>query len=255
MADYVITGLHPFIDRLSSHSILSDLEKQALSNLSARPLQVKAQRDIVRLDTQTNDACFIVDGIAGRFGQNLNGERQITAFHIPGDMADLHSVVLPNATSALQALTDTSVLLVPHTELRSVAARFPGVAEAFWRECMIGAAMLSQWVVNVGRRDASTRLAHLFCEMAVRYGATLDQAGSYRFPVTQDHLGDATGLTGVHVNRTMKLLRNAGLVRMQLKEVEIMDWNGLRLAGQFDASYLGMRMRETQPLRLLDLAL
>jgi CRP-like cAMP-binding protein len=109
-----------------------------------------------------------VDGLVGRFDQNSLGARQITAFHIAGDMADLHSVVQPKATSALQALSTTTLLQVAHRDLRGIAARYPAIAEALWRDCIVDGAILAQWIVNVGRRDSKTRIAHLLCETAVR---------------------------------------------------------------------------------------
>ena len=247
-------NLQPFVDRLSSHSQLSDQESRALLELPTRASQARPNQDMVRLGEKTDHACFIVDGLAGRFGQNRNGARQITALHIPGDMADLHSVVLSNATSAFQALTTTTFLTIPHKALRDVAARSPAVAEAFWRECMIDAAILSQWVVNVGRRDSKTRIAHLLCEMALRYGAKAESRGSYAFPATQTHIADMTALTNVHVNRTLGVLRDAGLAQMHLQQVEILDWKQLQAVAEFDPDYLGTKGSALEPLRLLDRA-
>jgi len=169
-------------------------------------------------------------------------------------MADLHSVVLSNATSAFQALTTTTFLTIPHKALRDVAARSPAVAEAFWRECMIDAAILSQWVVNVGRRDSKTRIAHLLCEMALRYGAKAESRGSYAFPATQTHIADMTALTNVHVNRTLGVLRDAGLAQMHLQQVEILDWKQLQVVAEFDPDSLGTKGSALEPLRLLDRA-
>ncbi len=97
---------------------------------------------------------YVVAGMIGRFGQNSRGDRQITALHIKGDMADLHSVVQPTATSALRALSTSTILEVPHAKLRHVSGANPAIAEAFWRDCMVDSMVLAQWVVNVGRRDA-----------------------------------------------------------------------------------------------------
>jgi CRP-like cAMP-binding protein len=226
--------LQPFVSRLCLHSQLSEEEQSAILRLPSRARQAAANRDIVRLGETTDHACFVVDGLVARFGQNAEGARQITAFLIPGDVADLHSAVLPQATSALQALTTTTILQVPHADLHGVAKAYPGIAEAFWRECMIHAGILSQWVVNVGRRDALTRMAHLLCEMAVRYGAF----NSYRFPATQTHLADATGMTPVHVNRTLRTLREHGLAAARPRLVQILDWDRLQRAGEFDSGYL-----------------
>jgi CRP-like cAMP-binding protein len=231
-------NLQLFLSRLTARSVLTEEERQAILDLPTRASQVQANRDFVRIGEKVDHCCLIVDGIMGRFGQTFEGARQVTALHIPGDMADLHSIVRPVGTSAIQALSTTTVLHISHADLRKVAARYEGVAEAFWRDCMVDAAVLSQWVVNVGRRDAKTRMAHLFCEVAVRVGDDRTPQLNYSFPLTQTHLGDATGLSSVHVNRTLKALREAKLVLVQDREVRILDWERLARLGEFDAGYL-----------------
>ncbi|MEA3039211.1 MAG: hypothetical protein QOE79_1724, partial [Sphingomonadales bacterium] len=157
--------LQPFLNKLVSRSNLNDAEQRAILALPARPDQIQTNRDFVRQGERVHHACFVVAGLVGRFGQNRDGSRQITAIHIPTDMVDLHSVVAPDACSALQALSVTTILRVPHEALREAARRYPAIAEAFWRECVVDAAVLAEWVVNVGRRDARSRLAHLICEI------------------------------------------------------------------------------------------
>jgi len=241
-----------FLDRLTARSVLTDEERQAILSLPTRAAQVEANRDFVRMGEKVDYCCLIVDGMMGRFGQTLDGTRQITALHVPGDIADLHSVVRPVGTSAIQALSTTTVLRISHAHLRTVAARFPAVAEAFWRDCIVDAAVLSQWVVNVGRRDAKTRLAHLLCEMAVRSGDDCTPQLIYPFPVTQSHLADATGLTSVHVTRTLRLLRDEGLANIRAREVRILDWKRLATVGEFDGAYLQADTKPDARQRLLD---
>jgi CRP-like cAMP-binding protein len=245
-------NLQLFLDRLTTRSVLSNAERKAILALPTRASQISANHDFVRIGERVDHCCFIVEGMMGRFGQTSDGIRQITALHVPGDIADLHSVVRPVGTSAIQALSTTTVLRISHKDLRKVAARFPAVAEAFWRDCVVDAAVLSQWVVNVGRRDAKTRVAHLLCEMAVRTGDDRTPQLNYPFPATQSHLADMTGLTSVHVNRTLRALRDDGLVTVQARAVQIHDWNGLKKVGEFDAEYLAADTGPDARQRLLD---
>jgi len=244
------SNLGSFIKRIEVRSHLTEQERQAIVHLPVRVVQVKANRDLVRLGERVNHACLIVYGLVGRFGETKEGQRQITALHIPGDMADLHSVVRPVGTSALQALTTTTVLRVLHDDLRAIARQYPAIAEAFWRDCMVDAAILSQWVVNVGRRDAKSRMAHLLCEMASRYANDEGAKLSFDLPMTQQHLADATGLTSVHVNRTLKALREDGVVTITGRDVQVHQWDRLVSLGEFDAAYLQADAR--QPERLLN---
>ncbi|WP_140418466.1 Crp/Fnr family transcriptional regulator [Sphingomonas mucosissima] len=140
---------------------------------------------------------------------------------------------------ALAALSGTTILHIRHADLRRAAAKHPGVAEALWRDCVADGSMFSEWVVNVGRRDAMSRVAHLFCEMAIR----CEQAGqghrlSFSLPITQTDLADATGMTGVHVNRTLKELRMRSAVELRSGTVTIHDWDQLAKIGNFNAAYM-----------------
>lgn len=233
-----LADLQRFLDRLLTRSILTDEEQQAILSLPTFRMAVKANHDFVQEREETAYCCLIASGLVGRIGLTRGGKRQITAFHVPGDMADLHSAVRPVGVGGLTALSDTVVLRVPHDSVRRIAAKHPAIAEAFWRDCMLDAAVLMEWVVNVGQRDASSRLAHIFCEMSLRYGNDREMLDSYDFPVTQEQLGDATGITGVHVNRSLKNLREQGLVTVERGRVTIADWEKLARAGDFDPYYL-----------------
>lgn len=239
-------NLQLFVDRLTARSILSQEEQDAILALRTYRLDIKARHDFVLEDEESSYCCLIVAGLVGRFGQLTSGVRQITAFHIPGDMADLHTIVRPIGVGGLHALTDTTILRVPHDAIRALVARHPAIGEAMWRDCMLDAAILMQWVVNVGRRDARTRLAHIFCEMAIRYGADREAMTTYAFPITQEQLGEAAGLTGVHVNRSLKMLREDGLVTTMRGVVHVHDWKRLAKVGEFDAAYL---VADTHPER------
>ena len=243
-----VNPLENWFDKLASRSALGDQERAAILGLPSHPVQVPCNRDFVHLGERVDHSSLVVGGLIGRFGQNSDGQRQITAVHITGDVADLHSVVAPDAASALQALSVTTILKVPHSALREVARRYPAIAEAFWRECVVDAAVLSEWVVNVGRRDARTRAAHLLCELAWRYQVGGRRAGlSFAFPATQAHLADMMALTPVHVNRTLKALREDELAEVRSKTMQIFDWDGLAAAGEFDPAYLQIGKSANDP--------
>jgi CRP-like cAMP-binding protein len=243
--------LQRFLDRLTRRSVLSQTEQAAILGLPIQMERARPNDDFVRLGERVHHACFIVDGLVGRFDQNANGGRQITALHIPGDMPDLHSVVQPKATSALQALSPTTILRIPHEAVRVIAAGHPAIAEALWRDCMVDSMILAQWVVNVGRRDARCRIAHLICEMALRYkGAELSGKVAFNMPMTQAHMADATGLTSVHVNRSLKALEHEG-VQFRRGAVDIDDWAQLESLGDFNPDYLQQDIRPDERIRII----
>lgn len=245
--------LQRFLDRLTSRSVLTAEEQQAILNLPCRSEHVQSNRDFVPLGERVDHVCLVVAGIVGRFGQNSEGKRQITAMHLPGDMADLHSVVQPKVSSALQALSIATVLRVPHVSLRAAAARYPAIAEALWRDCMVDASVLAQWVINVGRRDAKARIAHLLCEVATRvHAAPADGEIFFPFAVTQLQLADATGLTSVHVNRTLQQMRRENLADLCGRTARIPNWEALVAAGDFDPDYLQTEVDPEERIRILE---
>lgn len=236
MAHSDTASLHLFLSRLMARSVLDKEEQDAILALPTRRFELKKGHDFVHINERVTYSSVIASGMVGRFGQTKEGARQFTAFHIPGDMVDLHSAVRPVGIGGLNALSHAVILQVPHSAIKAVAARYPAVAEAFWRDCMLDAAVLMQWVVNVGRRNARTRLAHLFCEMAVRYGQDREAVLTYDLPVTQEGLGDATALTSVHINRTLQVLKD--VVTLKNGRVSIKDWATLERTGDFDPTYL-----------------
>lgn len=222
-------------------SDLDDRERDAVLALPHDVIEVSASRDFVRLGDQAKHACLVADGLVGRFAQTADGARQITALHIPGDMVDLHSVVAPAATSALQAIGRATIVRVPHAALTRAANEHPALARAFWRDCVVDAAILATWVINVGHRPASARVAHLICEMAVRYAAIgLARGQSFSFLLTQSQLGETTGMTSVHVNRMIAQLREQRVLTWGSRTIEILDWQGLRILAGFDPLYLSL---------------
>lgn len=232
------TDLSPFVDRLISHSPLSEAEQMKIKTLPGQILAVAPNTPLFELNEASNHVVYINDGLAGRFDQNAKADRQITALHIPGEIPNLQSIILPHAQVALQALSQTTLVTIPRDAICAVAASHPAIAEALWRDCVRSAMILSQWIVNLGCRNARCRIAHLMCEMAIRYkGQQLKGKVVYNWPVTQLQIADATGLTSIHVNRCLQSLKNDG-VELRRGTVYIADWDRLVNAAKFDAAYL-----------------
>jgi CRP-like cAMP-binding protein len=137
-------------------------------------------------------------------------------------------------------LTHATVGVIPHQTLRSIIQRYPGIAQALWQETLIDASTAREWIVNVGRRPAYQRLAHLLCEMSVRLNAVgrVADGMSFEWLVTQAEAADAMGLSTVHVNRVLKQLRSEELIVTQGNEIRVLDWERLQAAGEFTPDYL-----------------
>jgi CRP-like cAMP-binding protein len=170
------------------------------------------------------------------------GKRQIVAFHIAGDIPDLQSAQLDVLDTSLGTLTPATVAFVRHEAINAVCERHFRIARALWRQTLIDAAIFREWVVNVGRREALNALAHVMCEFVLRMRSMgLAQGDECELPQTQAELGDALGISTVHVNRTLQELRAAGLIRLQGARLTVLDWEGLKEVGEFDPTYLHLR--------------
>ena len=194
---------------------------------------------VVREGQETSECFLLLRGIAYRQKLLRDGSRQIISFHIPSEFVDLQNGLLRLADHSVQSLYRTELAMIPRTALMDIADRRPSVRMAMWIDTLIDASIFREWVVNVGRRDARTRIAHLLCELALRLERnTPGQEEMLDFPITQEQLADATGLTPVHTNRTLQSLRREGLIQLNSGLLRVLDWEGMREIGDFDELYL-----------------
>jgi CRP-like cAMP-binding protein len=146
---------------------------------------------------------------------------------------------LSSLDHGISALGHAVVAFLPHAALRDVLDTSPHLAQAFWRETSIQAAISREWVTNLGQREAIARVAHTVCELAVRLQA-VELARNLCFSIlwTQGDLADACGISSVHANRVVQELRRLGLLDWGCKQVKIRDWDGLVKIGDFSDEYL-----------------
>lgn len=181
----------------------------------------------------------LLSGYAYRQKVAGNGGRQILSIHMAGDAVDLHNALLGSADHNVQALTQVETAFVPVEAIRALAFAMPSVGMAMWYDTLVDGSIFREWTLNIGRRDARTRVAHLLCEFGVRLESVgLGAQSRYELPMTQEQLADATGLTSVHVNRTLKRLERDGLIKRSHRAITIDSWQDLTRAGDFEPSYL-----------------
>src|SRR5215218_7730955 len=182
----------PIIRKLESIFTLSRDEQQAVLDLPLQLLTLRADQDIVREGDRPTRSCALLEGFAAMFKVTAEGKRQITAFHIPGDIPDLQSLHLEVLDTSLSTLSPCKVGFIQHEALQDLCDRHPRIAKALWRETLIDAAIFREWTVNVGRREAYARIAHVLCELMVRLQAVgLGQDHTVQIPITQNEFADA----------------------------------------------------------------
>lgn len=227
-----------FLASLENYAKLSAAERQALEAVVGQRRSYSAGAEILPEGEPSGDCRLVMDGQAFRHKTLPDGRRQIMCFHVPGDLVDLQRLFL-SLDYAVTALTACEIALVPRSALAAVMHAHPSVAQALWRLSLTEGAVFREWMVGMGRRTACARIAHLLCEVVVRLRATnLMQGNRCHFPATQTHLADSLGLSVVHTNRVLQVLRREGLVALHGRELVILDWPGLMAAGEFDPAYL-----------------
>jgi CRP-like cAMP-binding protein len=231
--------LAPLVRKLSLHKALSSEDKAAVLALPHKVRQLEPGQYLVREGDKPTHSCLVTKGFAIRQKLTGQGARQILNFHMVGDMADLQNSLLEIADHNVQALTPMEGAFIPREAMVELSFSRPAVGQALWLETLVEGSISREWVMNVGRRDAQQRLAHLLCEFAYRMDAVgLGRECNYELPMTQDQLADTTGLTPVHVNRTLKALDAAGLTRRSRRSVVITDLKKLAQFGDFRSTYL-----------------
>jgi CRP-like cAMP-binding protein len=232
--------------RLSNIFDLSPEDQAAIETLPVTVREYAADQDIVRDGERPTHCCILLDGFTCRYKVISDGRRQILAFNIPGDVPDLQSLHLDVMDHSLATVVASRLGFVAHSDMRTLCEERPGVAAAFWRETLIDGAAFRAWITNIGRLSARARLAHLLCELLLRLDAVgLADGFRYRLPLTQAEIGDALGLSVVHVNRLLQDLKAEGHIVTEKKTVTIQNWETFSAIAQFDRDYLHLKPRAT----------
>ena len=241
------TNLEPMLQKLQYWRKFSAEDREALLALPHMMKALQPHHHIVREFDRAEHSCVLISGYAVRHKIVAGGNRQILAIHMKGEMVDLQNSMLGRADHSVQMLTAGKIAMIPRAEVDRIAFERPTIGRAMWIDTLVDGSIAREWTANVGRRDAHTRIAHLLCEFALRLKAAgLGEQANYELPMTQDQIADATGLTSVHVNRTLKALEADGLIeRLTPRFIQIGDWRKLADAGDFNSNYL--HLHETDP--------
>ena len=233
-----------FIRKLSNNASLSGEDIELLTQVCGVPRNVPAKRDLIVEGDAPGPIFVILEGWACRYKILPEGTRQITAFLMPGDCCDLHASVLEQMEHTIATLTPARVAQVPRATMEKLILTRPGITKAFWWTQLVDEDTLRAWIVSMGRRDSVQRVAHLMCELYVRANSIgLVQDGRCEMPLTQAMLGDALGLTAVHVNRVLRKLRLAGVMELSSGSLTIAKVSDLARVAGFDDNYLHRRLR------------
>ena len=218
---------------------LTPAERELLACVPTVNRVTRPNADLFREGDPTDQLFVLREGWACRYMTNRNGERQITALAMPGDLVNLDAIGSDRPGYGVRLLGRSVVASAPRAQVQALAARHPGIAAALTRLVLIESGMASRWLLCLGRLSARQRVAHLLCELDARLGrGERHDAACFPLPLTQEQMADAVGLTGVHVNRVLRVLRTDGLVQIRGGVVVLADLPRLRAVAEFDPAYL-----------------
>lgn len=237
------TPLHgsprPYLAKLERRQRLSPAAAAAFAGIPSQLRVYEANQYVVSEGDRPKQCRFVQSGLVSRYKTLRNGSRQIVSFHIAGDMVDLQSVLTQLADDGVQTHTRTELVAIDHGDILRLIEDFPEIGRALWFDTLVDAGIFREWTVNVGRRDARERTAHLLLEFAWRLNAAgLMDGDSFELPINQVDMSDALGISPVHLNRTLQWLRAARLIHTHSRTIILQDREGLvRLSG-FSPEYL-----------------
>jgi CRP-like cAMP-binding protein len=231
------------IRKLDHAGGLTDADRVILLRACASPRLVAASQDLTCDGDRPENVHLILRGFAYRYKILPGGKRQITAVFIPGDFCDLHVAILHRMDHSIATLLPCEVVYLSRATIVDLTAGYPRIARALWWATLVDEAILRAWLVNMGQREASRQIAHLFCELHARLDAVglaiHDEAGTaFDMPLRQTDIADMLGMTAVHVNRMLQELREAELIALKHRRLQIPDLARLQAFCSFDPAYL-----------------
>jgi CRP-like cAMP-binding protein len=229
----------PLVRKLENLVRLSREDRAALDQLSAGARLIEPHTDLMRVGERPADAVVVLDGFACRYKHRVTGERQILALLLPGDVCDVDAPHLGRMDHAVGTLSACLVARISRDALAAIVARHPTVARALRLAKLAEEATAREWLINLGARSATERMAHLFCELLTRLEAVgLARENGCKLPITQLDLADTLGLSSVHVNRTLQELRRKGLIELRGRSLKLRDLPDVRALAEFNPAYL-----------------
>ena len=240
---------HPLqllVDVLELRAPLAESDRQAILALPYTMKSLAPGSYAVREGEPPTGCGVLVSGFAYRQKLTGDGGRQILSIHIPGEALDFQNIFLNVADHSVQMLTRGHLALIPRADIQRIARSNAAVGHAILVNILVEASIFREWILNIGRRDAKSRLAHVLCELAVRLDANeLTDDMGYHLPMTQAELADALGLTPVHLNRVIRSLEVDGLIHRSKRDFSFPDWERMIDIADFNDRYLHLAVQQS----------
>ena len=244
-------AVNAHLSRLHHSLRIDPQERSAFIDLLSEPQRYRANRALIGTGHPTPDLYVIHSGVACRYLDLRDGRRQILGYLLPGDFYDIRRCFFAGDAALVETLSAVEASRISSRDVVRLAELFPQLMHELWRRIAIEDATAQQWLINVGRRSALERMAHLLCETHARWEATgLANGDGCFFPISQAELADSLAISAVHVNRVLMELRKAGLVGLREHRLQIPDVPALQALAGFDVDYLQITGPRHEPTGL-----
>lgn len=218
---------------------LSEEERTVIEESVHSVRTIGPRQTVMRRGELTNTSCLLLEGFMCRYLDDREGYRQLVSMHVPGDFVDLHAFPMKRLDHDIATLGPCKIAMFEHGTLSAIQETHPRLTRWLWFATLLDGAIHREWIFRMGRLGAEGRVAHFFCELNARLEMVeLAQNGRFTLPATQADVAEACGITGVHVNRVLRVMRERGLLHFRSGEVRMLDVPRLQALAEFDAGYL-----------------
>jgi len=225
------------VKKLEGYVPLGAEEKRLLNAVSRNAHTIPAHTNLLREGDKPSVVHLILSGFACRYKFTTDGQRQIMAFLLPGDFCDMHVFVLRQMDHSIATISESTVVAIPRDQILRLLEN-PKLSLALWCAALVDAAVLREWLLNVGQRRAGQRLAHVLCELLLRLRVVGLVGNSFELPLTQKDLADTIGTSTVHLNRVLQDLRREDLISWKDDALVIKNIDRLMQFSGFNPNYL-----------------
>lgn len=233
-----------FVDKLHGFSQLNSVEIAVLAEATSRPMKVAVRTDLIREGDRPGPVFVMLEGWACRYKILPNGTRQVLAYLMPGDCCDLNIGLLAEMDHSIQVITPALVATIERPVMDAILDEHRGIAKAMYIAQLVDEGTMRAWITSMGRRTSVERVAHLMCELYLRArNIGLIDGPELELPLSQLLLADSLGMTPVHLNRILKILRESGSMTIARGTLHIKDPGKLIQIAGFDENYLHRRLR------------
>ena len=234
-----------FVAKLRSRQALTAADEQALRDAGWTQRGFARHQVVVPPNAPLDHVHLLQSGFVARCVEDSAGSRQLIGVGIPGDLLDLHGVVLGRLDQEIVALAPCEVASIPHAKVRELTRQSGALQTIFWLQAAIEYASQAAWIHALGAKRGTAKIAHIFCELQMRLAVVgLATKMGFPFPLSQQELADYAGMTHVHLNRCLRELREAGLLTFSSGWAKVEDFEGLKRLARFDDAYLNLRLIE-----------